>query len=448
LSAASLALSPRNPNLSLVTPRREREWTDSNRRAHERLTVSELSWLNQVRLKYGPPVSLLDLSSGGAQIETTGHRLQPGSTVVIEIASARGDFAVPSRVLRCAISSITPQTTYRGALEFKRLLRMPDNPNVVSSETDVNPLHELARLTATLHRAGMGAGDGTAPARMTEIGEAALAAAQAVIESPAGRRAGEPFLRQTGRLVRMLTRAIEEREPAAKVVDELIDALRRSVPALNVRLIDASAVASQNADAIALDVCTPGSGTKLFVEFAQGRRLETWHLQLLKSAAHLFALTKDVERAGTLEIETPAPPADSASCDDLLGWHRVVARYVDGRVVKGYAQNFTPRNGHLKVWPTPECPSEERVRVGLGQLKAVFFVHDLDGTPAGAEPRNCQSEPGRRVVVTFADGEVMNGTTLNYSEAEPGFFMTPVGLKTNNIRAFVISAAVTRVQFP
>src|SRR6185369_15332688 len=75
----------------------------SERRAHERLTISSLAWLNEVRLKYGPSVSLIDLSSGGAQIETISHRLEPGRTVVIELASEAGEFSVPSRVLRCGV---------------------------------------------------------------------------------------------------------------------------------------------------------------------------------------------------------------------------------------------------------------------------------------------------------------------------------------------------------
>ena len=54
-------------------------WDD--RRSSIRRTLSELAWLTQVRVKYGPDVSLIDLSAGGAQIETTSYRLKPGSTV-------------------------------------------------------------------------------------------------------------------------------------------------------------------------------------------------------------------------------------------------------------------------------------------------------------------------------------------------------------------------------
>ena len=60
------------------------------------------------RLKYGPALSLLDLSTGGAQIETSSYRLQPGSTVVVEIAAGSDTFFVPSRVLRAHVSRVLP----------------------------------------------------------------------------------------------------------------------------------------------------------------------------------------------------------------------------------------------------------------------------------------------------------------------------------------------------
>src|SRR6476620_6089901 len=72
----------------------------ADRRADRRLTVSELSWLNHARLKYGPDLSLIDLSGGGAQFETTSYPLQPASTVVIELAVGGQTWPIPARVLR------------------------------------------------------------------------------------------------------------------------------------------------------------------------------------------------------------------------------------------------------------------------------------------------------------------------------------------------------------
>ncbi|MEN3340066.1 MAG: hypothetical protein V7647_3742, partial [Acidobacteriota bacterium] len=70
----------------------------SDRRSHPRVPPHELSWIREVRLKYGPRVSLVDLSQGGAALQTD-VRLRPGSELVIEIVGSSVQ-AVPFRVLR------------------------------------------------------------------------------------------------------------------------------------------------------------------------------------------------------------------------------------------------------------------------------------------------------------------------------------------------------------
>jgi hypothetical protein len=45
----------------------------------------------------------------------------------------------------------------------------------------------------------------------------------------------------------------------------------------------------------------------------------------------------------------------------------------------------------------------------------------------------------RRVEVTFADGEAILGTTLNYRPDGQGFFVSPADPGTNNTRIFVVS---------
>src|SRR5688572_26406390 len=102
-AGAYLALVP-HPSHNLVgTPAPALDSWDE-RRSSIRRTLSDLSWLTQIRLKYGPTVSLIDLSAGGAQIETTAFRLQLGSTVVVQIGAESETFAVPALVLRSQVS--------------------------------------------------------------------------------------------------------------------------------------------------------------------------------------------------------------------------------------------------------------------------------------------------------------------------------------------------------
>ena len=57
------------------------------------------------------------------------------------------------------------------------------------------------------------------------------------------------------------------------------------------------------------------------------------------------------------------------------------------------------------------------------------------------------SARGRRVTVTFVDGEVLRGATLGYNQNAPGFFVSPLDVTSNNIRIFVLAGAIRHVQF-
>jgi hypothetical protein len=420
----------------------------AERRAYERLTVSSLSWLKRVRLKYGPAVTLIDLSAGGAQIETTSRHIQPGRTVVVEIAGNAGEFAIASQVLRCQVSGIAPQTIYRGALEFKQPLHLPLADAARSaSEDHANPAHEYAKLLVALRRATASSDALHAETGVTSVGAASLAAAQAIIESPSARRAGPPFSRELGRLFGAIASWIDRHEPAEAIVAELTERLRRVIPARMIRLMNAASMLTMTGpDAVAFDVpSSTGSGTKLVVEFPRNCRLAEWHLQLLKVTAHLVALTVEVEearRAGPEIAVCEEPPSPGPT------WHRLVIRYMDGRMLKGYGRDFVPANGHVHVWPVPDAPPATRITVLLSQLKAVFFVREFDGVAAAKEEDRTRRTSGRRISVTFLDGEVLDGTTLNYSADGVGFFVSPTDGATNHHRIFVASGAVRHIQFP
>jgi hypothetical protein len=89
----------------------------ADRRTHVRLAVSQVPFVRAVRLRYGPAVTLIDLSSGGAQIEIASFSVQPGSKVIVEIMDQQGTTAIPAHVLRCTVASVSP-LIYRAALSF------------------------------------------------------------------------------------------------------------------------------------------------------------------------------------------------------------------------------------------------------------------------------------------------------------------------------------------
>ena len=128
---------------------------------------------------------------------------------------------------------------------------------------------------------------------------------------------------------------------------------------------------------------------------------------------------------------------------------KVVARYIDGKTVKGLSQDFFPNKDRFHVYPADK-PSGEGVEILVKELKAVFFVRDFVGNYQYNERKEYISEDkpsGRKIEVTFGDGEVLVGTTLGYDPKRPGFFLFPADPQSNNIRVFAVTTAVKKVHY-
>ncbi|MGB5217458.1 MAG: hypothetical protein WBN66_04070 [Smithella sp.] len=81
--------------------------------------------------------------------------------------------------------------------------------------------------------------------------------------------------------------------------------------------------------------------------------------------------------------------------------NKVVARFADGRMIKGATTDFAP--GHP---PT-----------------------------------------GRKIKVVFKDGEELAGTSTGDQPGRPGFFLVPVDADSNNERCYVITAFTQEISF-
>ncbi|MBI5167970.1 MAG: hypothetical protein HZA61_00640 [Candidatus Eisenbacteria bacterium] len=126
----------------------------------------------------------------------------------------------------------------------------------------------------------------------------------------------------------------------------------------------------------------------------------------------------------------------------------VVARYLDGRILKGVTNDFSPnRPGfHIEVDGTGEV-----VELRCRQLKALFFVKSFAGDPARQDVRGfvhgpAETAQGRKVAVRFRDGEFVCGYTLSWSPDREGFFLFPADVDSNNQRIYVISVATDEVK--
>jgi hypothetical protein len=388
------------------------------RRAYVRRGPGELAWLRAARLKHGPGVALVDLSEGGALLDAQAP-LKPGARLVLELEGEGGELRVPLSVLRSHVTRIDGELMiYRGACAFGA----PVDLGVLIAASDAS-------------RGGFAGID------------QALAHLVARLATPAGRRADAL---DGARIVHVLeslqTRAIAGGgdvygRGVAALLAAIIPALHRGMPAADIApLVDDrvnDVIIGGKYDAVP-------SAARL--KATQARLTHT--ADLLKQLLATLPASVESRPAPAACSEQSAPPPPAAA-DVSAAWQKIVVRYREGRLLKGFTQDFHPSRGHFSLWPSITSGRSERVIVPFSRLKAVFFVRDFEGNPTYIE-RDVSSgaAAGRRVEVTFVDNEVVRGTTLNYRPDGYGFFVVPADPKTNNQRIFVVSGALRHVRFP
>ena len=88
------------------------------RRASPRRPASELPFLKSVKLLAGPEVRLIDVSRGGAQLESE-TPLPPGTRVCLRLVTTDTTLLIDGRVLRSRVSCLQPGLVrYRSAVAF------------------------------------------------------------------------------------------------------------------------------------------------------------------------------------------------------------------------------------------------------------------------------------------------------------------------------------------
>ncbi len=128
---------------------------------------------------------------------------------------------------------------------------------------------------------------------------------------------------------------------------------------------------------------------------------------------------------------------------------KVVVRYADGKVVKGYTQDFFPNKDRFHLQPQQKSSGQDTQQILIKDLKAIFFVKDFGGNPAYDERRQFgdgDRPQGRKMEILFKDGEHIVGSTLGYEPNRPGFFIQPVDGQSNNMRVFVVQAFVDKIR--
>ena len=135
---------------------------------------------------------------------------------------------------------------------------------------------------------------------------------------------------------------------------------------------------------------------------------------------------------------------------------KVVFRFNNGDLKKGYLKEFSPSSEEASL---SEHDTKRIASIRVDELKAIFFVKSFDGDSSHREKRaySLDSPKGHRVFIRFKDGEYMVGFLegnvpwdrgfflSKKSDGVKGFFLLPVDIYSNNIKAFIVASSVNDV---
>ncbi len=124
--------------------------------------------------------------------------------------------------------------------------------------------------------------------------------------------------------------------------------------------------------------------------------------------------------------------------------NKVVIKFKDNTLAKGKTSDFFPNKTQFHL----EDTNGEILDINIEDLKAVFFVKDFDGNKDHKDDYSDEiAAGGRKIKVSFSDGETIVGYTLGYSPDRQGFYLTPADLQGNNERIFVVKSATENIEF-
>ena len=132
---------------------------------------------------------------------------------------------------------------------------------------------------------------------------------------------------------------------------------------------------------------------------------------------------------------------------------KVILRFIDGKMLKGYIQDLKIAEEYLYL----EDESNHQLKVRLKELKAIFYVKKFEGERGHPEKKVFTGvRPGAKsVFVKFKDGETIMGNMENAIPWQKGFFpetmkekaftIVPADENSNNTKILVVTTAVKDV---
>jgi 6-phosphogluconate dehydrogenase (decarboxylating) len=127
--------------------------------------------------------------------------------------------------------------------------------------------------------------------------------------------------------------------------------------------------------------------------------------------------------------------------------NKVVVAFLNGERTRGCVYDFSPLKESFNLVPQEDTLQGQGTKVEMKDLKAVFFVKDFSGNSEYHESLRADAHMhGRKIEVTFVDGEKVVGTTEGYNPQRLGFFVIPGDPKSNNTRIFVVTKNTRQIR--
>lgn len=430
------------------------------RRLYARRRDFELGWIRTARLPSAGAVSLVDLSAGGALIDTN-VPLRPGAVLSLELVGCGIEATVTLQVLRSHVAALRADgARYRGACEFARPLELP-GLQLLPDYLDVGPdpfASVDAALKQLVERACV-----TDTSQRLPSGDVVLMLQALARHALSG---VDPFGRQLGNLLEELLPACRPGQTLHRALITIERQLCQLLPQLRLRIVDGITPPPPGMKSVLIN--PPGTlsmSVPVSIDLPSAAVITDSQARLLRTSSRVIILVQRLngntvdaaipagDRAVSMPLPAPAAEPSRAPDPEPSGtsgiWQKVVVRYADGQLLKGFTQDFHGSKSQFSLWPTLTAPAHERIVVPLARLKAVFFVREFAGNPHHVDQKVFGGPAhGRRVEVTLLDDEVLVGTTLNYRADSTGFFISPADPCGNNLRVFVVASAVRQLRFP
>ena len=161
------------------------------RRIYPRLSPRELSSPASIRIPNRPPVSLVDLSPGGALLDMP-FQMRPNARLTLEFRAESERMLLPFRMLRCYVTSLRGGVQYQAAGEFEHPLDW--KPLLAESEAQATATRLIATLEAFLRQ-------GPATGRMVEFDHLLMWVLDAAKRSESSDRISVEIQRRLTRLI-------------------------------------------------------------------------------------------------------------------------------------------------------------------------------------------------------------------------------------------------------